>query len=214
MNKYFKIRGVIFGLCLCVFNNLHAQTSEQLINMMADATKNLNYEGTFIFLRGDDMDVMRILHRLDDNGEREKIIALTGPAREIIRNNNTVTCIFPDKQEVMVERSRAQGFPSKLPEAIEVLADYYEFSTIGDERIAGKDAWVVQILPKDEFRYGYQLWIDKENFLLLKSEMRNDMGKSLELVMFTELKLLTTIGDEMFKPSVSGNEYTWYHYTQ
>jgi sigma-E factor negative regulatory protein RseB len=123
MNKYFKIRGVIFGLCLCVFNNLHAQTSEQLINMMADATKNLNYEGTFIFLRGDDMDVMRILHRLDDNGEREKIIALTGPAREIIRNNNTVTCIFPDKQEVMVERSRAQGFPSKLPEAIEVLAD-------------------------------------------------------------------------------------------
>jgi sigma-E factor negative regulatory protein RseB len=214
MNKYFILKGVILSLCLCQLTSLHAQTSEELINMMADATKNLNYEGTFIFSRGDDIDVMRILHRLDDDGEREKIIALTGPAREIIRNNDTVTCIFPDKQEVMVERSRAQGFPSKLPEAIEVLSEFYEFSTIGDERMAGKDAWVVQILPKDEFRYGYQLWIDKDNHLLLKSEMQNDMGKTLELVMFTELELRESIIDEMFEPSVSGHEYTWYQYIQ
>jgi len=181
---------------------------------MVHATKNLDYEGTFVYNRGDNMDVMQILHKRDANGEREKLLTLTGHAREIIRNNDTVTCIFPDKQEVMVERSRTQGFTSRIPETIELIAAHYHFSTIGEERVAGRDAWVVKITPKDGFRYGYQLWIDKQNYLLLKSEMQDDQGKSLETVMFTELQVLDSIEDERFQPSIAGNEFTWHQFNQ
>ena len=208
---------IFFIICLALFQApLHiaqAQSSEELINLMADATKNLNYEGTFVFTREDKMDVMHILHKFDVNGEQEKIVALTGHAREIIRNNETVTCFYPDTQEVMVERGRPQGLTSKIPEAIEAISDYYEFIKIGEDRVAGKDTWIVRITPKDEFRYGYQLWIDKESYLLLKSVMHDEDGNSLEQVMFTELQLRDSIEDELFKPSVSGNEYKWYQYT-
>lgn len=187
-------------------------TSQQLIERMSDATKKLNYAGVFVFTRGDEMDVMRMLHKADANGEREKIVSLTGPAREIIRNNQTVTCIFPDTQEVMVERSRAQNFTTKLAEPIEAIASYYQFSTMGSERIAGRDSWMVNVTPKDEFRYGYRLWIDQETFLLLKSELTDEAGVALEVVMFTELELPESIDDGLFTPTITGKEYTRYEY--
>jgi len=190
------------------------QSSEQLINKMSDAIRNLNYEGVFVFTRNNKIDTMRILHKFDGQSEREKIISLTGSAREIIRTNQTVTGIFPDTQEVMVEKSRARSFASKLPDPIEAIADFYEFSTAGEERIAGRDTWIVNITPKDNYRYGHQLWIDKATYLLLKSELRDESGEPLEQVMFTQLELHESMGDELFNPSITGKEYTWYQYTQ
>jgi sigma-E factor negative regulatory protein RseB len=187
-------------------------SSQELINRMSEATKKLNYEGEFVFTRGEQMDVMRMMHKSDNNGEREKIISLTGPAREIIRNNQTVTCIFPDTQQVMVERSHAQSFATKLPVSIEAVADFYDFSIIGNERVAGRDSWMVSVTPKDTFRYGYHLWIDKDTYLMLKSELRDEAGIPLEVVMFTELQLSDTFSDELFTPSINGKEYTWYEY--
>lgn len=214
MNSHNVIRIILMALIQMAIAGAYAQTSDELVDKMVNATKNLDYEGTFVFTRGNNMDVMRILHKRDENGEREKLIALTGHAREIIRNNDTVTCIFPDTQEVMVERSRTQGFTSRIPETINLIAAYYDFSTIGEERVAGQDAWVVNISPKDKFRYGYSLWIDKENFLLLKSEMLDGEGTSLETVMFTELLVRNSIEDERFLPSITGNEFTWHQFNQ
>lgn len=214
MNKTGLLGLFYVGLLQATCQLAMAQSSEELINRMAEATRTLDYEGIFVFSHGDKMDVMRILHKNDENGEREKIIALTGHAREIIRNNDTVTCIFPDTQEVMVERSRARGFAGKITDAVESIAENYDFSTVGEDRIAGRDAWIVKIMPRDQFRYGYQLWIDKDNHLLLKSRMHDDEGEPLELVMFTELELPEFIADDRFNPSITGKEYTRYQYTQ
>ena len=208
------LRIIALVLFLAGIQYVNAQSSEDLINSMIEATRTRNYEGIFVFNRGQDMETMRILHKSDENGEREKITALTGSAREFIRNNDTVTCIFPDKEEVMVERSRAQSFVGKFADSVELIAEYYDFSTISEERVAGRDTWVVKITPRDEFRYGYQMWIDKDNHLLLKSEMLDDEGEVLEMVMFTDLRLHDTIPDELFNPSITGDEFTWYQYTQ
>lgn len=214
MNSHYVTRILLMAIMQTAIAGAYAQSSDELVDKMVYATKNLDYEGTFVFTRGKNMDVMRILHKRDENGEREKLIALTGHAREIIRNNDTVTCIFPDTQEVMVERSRTQGFTSRIPETIDLIAAYYDFSTIGEERVAGRDTWVVNISPKDEFRYGYRLWIDMENYLLLKSEMLDGEDKSLETVMFTELLVRNSIDDAKFLPSITGNEYTWHQFNQ
>lgn len=186
--------------------------SRELIDSMADAGKKLNYEGVFVFNRGGRMDVMHMLHKSDASGEREKIVAMTGPAREIIRNNHTVTCVFPDTQEVMIERSRLQAFPAKLSGQIETIVGHYQMETVGSDRIAGRDTWVVSISPKDDFRYGYQLWIDKDTHLLLKSELRDEDGTPLEVAMFTDLEVHDSISDDQFAPSIKGKEYAWYQY--
>jgi len=187
-------------------------SARELVSKMSNAVRSLNYDGVFIYQRGSQMNTLRLVHKADGNGEIEKLVSLTGSAREVIRNNQSVTCYFPDDQAVVVEKSRPRELlSSKLPESIEKLDANYLFSIIGEDRVAGRPTWIVSIKPKDAYRYGYQFWIDQGNNFLLKSELRNRTGLLLEQIMFTQLDILDAIPDEMLKPSIIGSGYTWYN---
>jgi len=185
--------------------------AQQLIKQMSEANHELNYEGVFIYRRQGKMDTMRIIHKVDDNGIHERIVSLTGFAREVIRDKNSVTCILPDDESVMVEKSSPRQFKiSQLPEQINKVSEYYTFSIAGQDRVANRTAWVVDILPKDDFRYGYQLWIDLESKLLLRSELKDKEGTALEQFFFAKLQIIDDIPDEWLKPEISGVGYTWH----
>ena len=185
--------------------------AQELINSMSRAVREQNYDGTFIYLRHRQMDTMRLIHRADNDGERERLVSLTGMPREVIRDNRSVRCIYPDDQSVVVEKSRPRKYVAQLPEPIERIAPYYSFTFEGEDRVAGREAWIVNIQPRDGFRYGYRLWIDKDSALLLKSELRDRSGFPLEQIMFTELAVMESVPDELLNPAVSGQDYTWYH---
>jgi sigma-E factor negative regulatory protein RseB len=185
--------------------------ARQLINEMSRASRELNYDGVFVYRRDRRMDTMRLIHKADNNGEQERMVALTGYAREVIRNNKSVTCIFPDNQAVMVEKSRPRKFlAAQLPEPIEKVADFYSFSIGGKDRVAGRSSWIVNIVPKDDFRYGYQIWVDETSKLLLKSELKDNSGWPVEQILFTHLNIVDEIPPQLLKPAISGKGYTWY----
>ena len=178
---------------------------------MSEANSELNYEGVFIYRRQGRMDTMRIIHKVDENGIQERIVSLTGFAREVIRDKNSVTCILPDNESVMVEKSSPREFKiSQLAEKISKVSEYYTFSIAGQDRVANRPAWVVDILPRDDYRYGYQLWIDLETKLLLKSELKNTKGAPIEQFFFAKLQIVEEIPDEWLKPEISGVGYTWH----
>jgi len=188
--------------------------AQRLINQMSRAARELNYDGIFIYRRGGQMDTLRLIHRNSADGETERLVSLTGHAREIIRNKQSVTCIFPDNKAVMVEKSRQHKFlSSMLPEPVEQIAEYYDFSVTGEDRVAGRMALIVSIKPRDRFRYGYRLWIDKDHHLLLGSELNNDSDQPVEQILFTSMAVLNVVPDELLSPSVSSNGYTWYNNT-
>lgn len=214
---YFIFRLIIFAAVLhvfpvVVFADDTEFTAQKLINQMSHAARNLNYDGIFIYQRGGQMDTMRLIHKVNSDGEYERLVSLTGNAREVIRNNESVTCIFPDDKIVMVEKSRPGKFLSvQLPKSTEKIDEHYTFSITGQDRIAGQEAWVINIAPKDDYRYGYQLWINKKNYLLLKSVLKNSFGFSLEQMIFTQLEVLEDIPDELLQASITGKGYTWYN---
>ena len=188
-----------------------SEQARQLINEMSRASRELNYDGIFVYRRGSRMDTMRLIHKYDKEGEHERMFALTGFAREVIRDDKSVTCIFPDNQKVMVEKSRPRKFlTTKLPEPIEKIADYYSFSITGKDRVAGRSTWVIDIIPNDDFRYGYQLWVDTNSKLLMKSEIRDGSGWPVEQILFTQLDVVDDIPAQLLKPAISGKDYTWY----
>jgi len=185
--------------------------AQKLIRQMSEANNELNYEGVFIYRRQGKMDTMRIIHKVDENGIQERIVSLTGFAREVIRDKNSVICILPDNESVMVEKSSPRQFKiSQLPEKISKVSEYYTFSIAGQDRVANRPAWVVDILPKDDYRYGYRLWIDLESKLLLKSELKNKKGDPLEQFFFAKLQIVDEIPSEWLKPEISGVGYTWH----
>src|ERR687896_991313 len=182
-----------------------------IINRMSLAVRTLNYMGTLVYLRGSHAISMQVIHKAEVDTEQERLISLSGPAREVIRKDGEVTCIFPDDRAIMVDKTPPRlRLASTLPQPIEKIADLYSFSVLGGDRIAGRPAWVLRIVPKQPDRYGYRLWIETSTHLLLRSKVIDASGTVLEQVLFTAIDTPQHIADEMLKPSISGQGYTWY----
>lgn len=187
-------------------------SSEQVaewLQRLSHASKTMNYEGTFVYRHGDQLESVHIIHKADDKGEHERIISLNGVAREVIRNNNKVTCILPDSKDVIVSSSPVESKLPSFPADIERLSKYYNFVFEGYGRVAGRPVRRIAIRPRDEYRYGYRLWMDDAFELLLRSELLDNEGNAVEQVMFTDIKLLESIDDKRLLPNISGKEYNW-----
>jgi sigma-E factor negative regulatory protein RseB len=156
------------------------------------------------------VNTMRIVHRVDKDGARERLVSLDGTPREIIRDKNFVTCILPDTNAVMVDKSRPRKtFTSSFPQNIDDISGHYNFLLQGEERIAGNDTRIVYISPRDQYRYGHRLWIDKDSALLLKSVKLDESNNVIEQIVFTDIQINADIPDQMLAPETEGKEYTW-----
>jgi len=207
---------VVLALVVLSFFQLPAVaeqiTSEQVrewLTRVKNAGKNLNYEGTFVYRHGNQIEAIKIIHKADEKGEHERMISLTGSAREIIRNNQFVTCISPENKSVVVDNHSPGSRLPSISNNIDQIDAYYDFVFEGYERVASREARRVLIKPRDELRYGYRLWIDDAFELLLRSELLDTQGNAVEQVMFTDIRLHETLDSSLLEPNISGHEYTW-----
>ena len=186
-----------------------------LVDEMSNATHELNYDGIFVYRYDKQIDTMRIIHKKNKDGDvYERLVSLTGNNREIIRENDRVKYMFPENKVAIIEKSKiGQLISSYIPDPIQSISKFYVFNLVGQGRIAGLNAWIINIRPIDRFRYGYQLWIDKKSKLLLKSKLKNFQGVTLEQVMFTQLNVLKNIDDALLKSSFNEQNFTWINNT-
>jgi len=181
------------------------------LRRMSKAAHTLDYDGTFVYSYDNRMHAMRLIHSADGTGERERLVSLNGPAREVVRDHDLVTCILSDNRSVLVENTRpAKQFPPTFPIHIHSLNAYYTFRVHGGERMAGQPAQKISIRPRDKYRYGYHLWVDRKTGLLLRTDLLNASDKPVEQFMFTEIHYLKKVPDKLLEPGISGREFTWY----
>ena len=184
-----------------------AAAAMKLVEAMAVALRTLNYEGTFVHLRGTHATSMLILHAFDAEGERERMVSLDGEAREVIRDHSLVTCIWPGSSSVVVSKAKPRKL---LPNVDAILAGNpsYAFALGGTDRVAGIVTDVVEILPRDDFRYGYRFWVDRETRMLLRS-MLLDGDRILEQVLFTAIEYPRSIALSRFAVDVDQARMSW-----
>ena len=177
------------------------------LERMIQATQTLNYEGTFIYVQGPHVEAMRVIHGGGPEGERQRLFSLNGPPREILVANNSVTCLLP-KQNATFGGGGYGGssFPLAVPRELGRLESHYEFEMLGEDRIAGLAAQVIAIKPRDAWRFGYRLWLDRRNGMLLRSALLDGQGYPVEQLMFTDFQIKPRIDPEAFEsPSLSQN---------
>ena len=179
---------------------------------MNQAAHTLNYSGSFVYQHGDQLESMRIMRNVQGGVVRERLLSLNGAAREVIRTNQEVRCYLPDENTVVVEhrRAEARSFPSLLPESLRNLDKNYAIALGRTGRVVDRSAQEVTISPRDSYRYGYQLWADKESGLLLKANLVDDKGKVIEQFMFTSIEMGGTMPDSAFEPRDAAKGYVWY----
>ena len=169
-----------------------AQSPEALdwLRKIQSATQKLSYSGTFVYQHGGHSETSRITRYVDASGDTEKLEAMDGMPREIVRTRDTVKCYLPESKLVKVERRTGEReFPSLLPEQISALARNYEVRLGETRRIAGFECRAVVLTPKDSLRYGYRLYADLHSGMLLKAVTFDAAGQDVEQFMFTQLTL-------------------------
>lgn len=201
-------RAGTLALVLVASGAAFADEVRDWLHDMSEAAQNLNYRGTFVYLHGGQMGAMRIFHRATAEGEQERLVALTGEAREVLRDQEHVTCILPKSKSVMVDRSvPRKPFPATLPRDLGALDDNYEFVALGEDRMSGLPSRQVEIRPRDAYRYGYRLWLEQDSKLLLRSDLVDADGRPVEQMMFTDVEILDRLDDQDLEPMLRGEDY-------
>ena len=196
MSVNIKLNSIFKPLLILVFmmpSLLQAteKTAMEWIQSMSDAMRDLNYRGKFVYMHDNQLESMSISHMKDKSGEKERLLSLNGEAREVIRDDKNLTCIWPSSRKVVVDFSHKNSYsPLFIPGDIMKISEFYDMNLLGHDRIADYSTVVVQIKPKDQYRYGLVFWISLENNLMLKSNLINERSQVVEQVMFTSLELL------------------------
>lgn len=157
---------------------------------MHEASRQRAYMGTLVVSAGASMSASRIWHVCDGEQQMERVDTLTGAPRTTIRRNNEVITFAPESKTAWVERRESLGlFPELLRTPSNAIPEFYGVSEAGTERVAGYLADVVEIQPKDAWRFGFRIWSEKKTGLVVKLQTLGEQGTVLEQVAFSELQL-------------------------
>lgn len=159
----------------------------KLLQGMVQSSKDKSYAGEFVYQQGSSLESMSIMHQPASEGsaEKERIVYLDGAPREVLRIGNELFYSNYNGGVTRFQHGSLIPVVDKLQAGIS--SAFYELKIVGLDRVAAREAILLLVLPKDRFRYGYQLWLDRKSNLLLKSVMVDDQGKSIERLQFTAL---------------------------
>ena len=161
---------LVFGLFLFVLS-FYAQSAEDPwlhLEKASQAARKLSYKGIFLYQNLQDVRSIEITHLNNGTEEFARIVTLDGQPREALSRGNNMVVFNSNKENVMIQKRQGQNlFPAILPPDIESVKAIYTLRFADQERIGGREAQIVYLEPKDEFRYFYKLWLDREFGLIL-----------------------------------------------
>lgn len=158
---------------------------------MHEASKLRSYVGTFVVSSiGGGMSSARIWHAFEGNVQVERVESLTGPPRSVYRRNEQVVTFYPETHVVRTEKRESLGvFTNLLKSSGSSIPEHYSARRVGSDRVAGFEADVVQLAPRDNLRFGYRIWSEKKSGLVVKLQTIDADGTVLEQSAFSELAL-------------------------
>ena len=206
-----SICGILLGLSVAPAGYA-AQSPWSLVERMTKAARTLNYDGVIVYRSGQHMQTLRVIHRGAGGTERERMITLDGAAREIVRDQQRVTCILPERSTITVGKRPRQlvssaGIVDPARIAHDGIEQRYVLGVASGTRIAGRPTTLLAVDPRDRFRYGYRLFADKATGLLLKSQLVDGAGGVLEELVYTSITFPSRIPETLLEASLTGNDY-------
>lgn len=171
-------------------DSLPPQEAGTWLQKISDASRRLDYEGLFVLQHGGNTQTLSVTGHSSGGNAESRLLTLDGNQREVrCTQQSSVTLMINGAQLRLEKRLNKRHFPDLLPENAVPLANWYNVRVGGADRVAGRDCTNVDITPKDMFRWGYVLCIDKATAFPLRAVMVNGDGQPLMQYSFAEIKL-------------------------
>jgi sigma-E factor negative regulatory protein RseB len=166
------------GAMAAVCSDTDAAALEWL-DKMSKSMRQVKYQGVVMLQRDDELQVMQVSHLVDQGNSSERLTELTGQGAQVERDAHSLDCIHPGEQLLRLG--------TLLQEDRCGIAEQYRFSIDDGERVAGRKVVRINIEPRDIYRFGYAMSLDRETGLLLKSQTISHGHKTLETTQFAHI---------------------------
>jgi len=161
------------------------------LQRMHAASRQRSYAGTFVVsAAGGNLSSARIWHVCEGDLQLERVEVLSGKPRSTFRRNDHVMTFLPETKIVKSEkRENLELFPNLLGAPDSAIGNFYSARVMGKDRVAGFDADVVQLEPRDGLRFGYRVWSERRSGLVVKLQTLDGEDRVIEQSAFSELQL-------------------------
>jgi sigma-E factor negative regulatory protein RseB len=159
------------------------QRLERELLLMVAALDEQSYQGTLTYEFGGPLETLAFEHLVGASGTQERIRHLSGYHRFFSRHLPNNYC----------GNAAMRLFASQEQNPLGHLESYYAFRALGQSRFADRRVNMVQILPKDDYRFGYTLGIDTETHLPLMVALMGPRGEMLERFQFIQMAVANGI---------------------
>jgi sigma-E factor negative regulatory protein RseB len=188
------MRQILWGLGLWLvvgYAWAEAESPEHWLEKAVRAAQQLSYRGTFVYHCDAQVHTVSVTQQRSAEGVSEHLVAMDGQPREVKSANGMMHYQRVPAGGVAFAPIPVRGNPLQHASLaqLQVLKQYYQLK-LGDlERLLDRSARLLSILPRDQWRYGYRLWVDHATGLVLKSEMVDRQGRLLERMVFTSVTI-------------------------
>ncbi|OOE35291.1 sigma-E factor regulatory protein RseB [Salinivibrio kushneri] len=175
-------------------------SAEALLHQMDTASDTLDYEVSYILVGKNSLEPLRFRHAQVGDDAYGHLMYLSGPPREVIRRGGEISYFEPGYDPFTIASDHMVApLPTLIQADIDVLANHYDFVSMGHAREAGMDCQVVRITPKDGERYSYVLWLDEKSKLPVRADLLDRDGDPLEQYRALSLVVSSQISTSMQK---------------
>ncbi len=204
-----QIAAVLVVLAIVLIAGCTEQMSAEQIaaKMTAQQESIEDFSATMVMTSsfGEETDAtqMKIMTKMPDKTRSEIIEPAELAGTVMVRNGNTMWTYDPAKNQVTkMTLPEDEGFEMDYTKIIKDLMDENEISFKGNENLDGRSTYVIEATPKDEstreFFSKTRVWVDRENWMLLGTEMYDQDGNSMVKVQYRDVTFNTGIPDSEF----------------
>jgi sigma-E factor negative regulatory protein RseB len=178
---------------------VEGEQARQWLQRMHEAATQRNYQGTLVVTADGAMSSSRLTHYCEGKQTLERVVMLDGSPQQVLRHNEHLLTLWPERKVARLEqRDTAPPFPALLSGSKEELFERYDLFEEGAGRVAGLDAAVFLLRPRDGARFARRLWAERASGLLLRADVMATDGRVLETSAFSDV----TIGNSSKPPTV------------
>lgn len=164
-----------------------AEAREWLARIHAAAHR-MNYQGTLVSSADGALSSSRVAHFCDDRDSFERVEVLDGRMQQTYRHNDRVTTLWPQTRVAVIEEREPKL--ASLRQVVDPRAqEQYELRDLGGDHVAGREARVLLLNPRDELRFAQRLWIDAKSGLVLRADVLGPRQQVLESSAFSEVEI-------------------------
>jgi negative regulator of sigma E activity len=192
-------KGLSSALIILLYSNLSfAEVSGwEWFERSQSSVRQFNFEASFVVIKPNQVDSYRWVHGVYNDSEIEQLMPLEQSGVEILRRDQLVYYIAPEKAPLATSSSTIKELPALLYRDIASIKTLYDAVPGGATQLSGRSAQLLRLTPLQNGRPGYWLWLDSQTGFPLKIDTLTVQNEVLERWVVTHIQPHTTLPEAL-----------------